>query len=140
MLSKHDDEIVDIETIQDYVEKALIENGHAKTAKAYILYREKRKTAREMNALTGAIIGMFGNYLSDSDWQVQENANVTKSVNGLNNYVREEFTKLYWLSEIYPNQVSEMVKEVMFTLMILDSSIILCWLGSATISREGFKE
>ncbi len=110
MLSKHDDEIVDIETIQDYVEKALIENGHAKTAKAYILYREKRKTAREMNALTGAIIGMFGNYLSDSDWQVQENANVTKSVNGLNNYVREEFTKLYWLSEIYPNQVSEMHK------------------------------
>lgn len=110
MLSKHDDEIVDIETIQDYVEKALIENGHAKTAKAYILYREKRKTAREMNALTGAVIGMFGNYLSDSDWQVQENANVTKSVNGLNNYVREEFTKLYWLSEIYPNQVSEMHK------------------------------
>ena len=72
-----------------------------------IFYIGKKKTAREMNALTGAVIGMFGNYLSDSDWQVQENANVTKSVNGLNNYVREEFTKLYWLSEIYPNQVSE---------------------------------
>ena len=32
-----------VEEIQDIVEKVLIENGHAKTAKAYILYRQKRK-------------------------------------------------------------------------------------------------
>ncbi len=36
-----------IEQIQDAVEKVLIETGHAKTAKAYILYREKRARARE---------------------------------------------------------------------------------------------
>ena len=35
-----------IEEIQDTVEKALIERGHAKTAKAYILYREKRTRIR----------------------------------------------------------------------------------------------
>lgn len=35
-----------IEEIQDVVEKVLIETGHAKTAKAYILYREKRAQAR----------------------------------------------------------------------------------------------
>ena len=36
-----------IEEIQDMVEKVLIETGHAKTAKAYILYRDRRADARE---------------------------------------------------------------------------------------------
>ena len=38
-----------IEEIQDAVEKILIENGHAKVAKAYILYREDRNRARQAN-------------------------------------------------------------------------------------------
>jgi len=41
------DEIPGIEDIQDMVEKVLIETGHAKTAKAYILYREKRAQRRK---------------------------------------------------------------------------------------------
>jgi len=97
----------DVESIQDIVEKVLIENGHARTAKAFILYREKRKSARELNALIGATIEMFSDYLGDRDWQIKENANTQKSVNGLNNYVREVFTKKYWLHEIYPNEVRE---------------------------------
>ncbi len=36
-----------VEEIQDVVEKVLIERGHAKTAKAYILYRDKRTRIRE---------------------------------------------------------------------------------------------
>ncbi len=40
------DNIPGIEDIQDMVEKVLIETGHAKTAKAYILYREKRALRR----------------------------------------------------------------------------------------------
>ena len=36
-----------IEDIQDVVEKVLIETSHARTAKAYILYREKRARRRE---------------------------------------------------------------------------------------------
>ena len=95
----------DVEGIQDLVEKVLIEAGHAKTAKAYILYREKRRGTREINALIGATIDMFGDYLNDRDWGVKENANMQRSVNGLNNYVREAFTKKYWLYEVYPIDV-----------------------------------
>ncbi len=95
----------DVEAIQDAVEKILIERGHAKTAKAFILYREKRRSARESNALVGATIGMFSDYLDDKDWQIQENANTQKSINGMNNYVRETFTKQYWLHEVYPDEV-----------------------------------
>lgn len=36
-----------VEEVQDTVEKVLIENGHATTAKSYILYRQKRKEVRE---------------------------------------------------------------------------------------------
>lgn len=104
---KFTDKIVDIEYIQDIVEKVLIENGHAQTAKAYILYREKRKQSREMNALIGATITMFDEYLGDNNWQIKENANTQKSVNGLNNYVREAFTKKYWLHEVYPKEVRD---------------------------------
>ncbi|MCD6414055.1 MAG: vitamin B12-dependent ribonucleotide reductase [Candidatus Diapherotrites archaeon] len=39
-----------VEQIQDVVEKVLIEEGHARTAKAYILYRQKRKILRELKA------------------------------------------------------------------------------------------
>ena len=38
-----------VEQIQDCVEKVLINEGHASTAKAYILYRSERTRAREMN-------------------------------------------------------------------------------------------
>ncbi len=43
-------EIPNIEKIQDAVEKILIEEGHAKVAKAYILYREERAKARAAKA------------------------------------------------------------------------------------------
>jgi len=101
------DRIPGVEDIQDIVERVLIKNGHAKTAKAYILYREKRKSAREANALIGATIDMFSSYLSDTDWNTRENANTQRSVNGLNNYIREAFTKKYWLHEIYPAEVRD---------------------------------
>lgn len=38
-----------VEEVQDTVEKVLVENGHAKTAKAFILYRADRTRIREMN-------------------------------------------------------------------------------------------
>ncbi len=102
---KYGNAIVDVEEIQDLVEKVLIENGHARTAKAYILYREKRRGARESNALIGATIDMFSKYLDDQDWKIKENANAQKSINGMNNYIREKFTRQYWLHEVYPDEI-----------------------------------
>ena len=42
-------EVPKVEHIQDTVEKMLIETGHARTAKSYILYRANRNKVREMN-------------------------------------------------------------------------------------------
>ena len=101
------DGTAEVEKVQDLVEKVLIENGHAKTSTAYILYREKRRSAREANALIGATIDMFSKYMGDGDWRVKENANAQKSIAGMNNYIRETFTKQYWLHEIYPDKIRD---------------------------------
>lgn len=44
---KNTETVPNVEQIQDLVEKILIEGGHAKTAKAYIIYRQKQTEQRE---------------------------------------------------------------------------------------------
>jgi len=44
------DQIPTVEEIQDAVEKILIENGHARVAKAFILYRDERARSRKNRA------------------------------------------------------------------------------------------
>ncbi|UCC91873.1 MAG: ribonucleoside triphosphate reductase, partial [Candidatus Aenigmatarchaeota archaeon] len=46
-------EIPSVEDVQDTVEKVLIENGHAKTAKAYIIYRKESAQVREAKEILG---------------------------------------------------------------------------------------
>jgi len=47
--SSLDRKVPGVEEIQDIVEKVLIQEGHARTAKEYILYRAERTRIREMN-------------------------------------------------------------------------------------------
>lgn len=53
-LSGEPDNIPTVEEIQDAVEKILIENGHARVAKAYILYRDERARSRKSRAVRAA--------------------------------------------------------------------------------------
>jgi ribonucleoside-triphosphate reductase len=65
-----------VEIIQDLVEKTLIENGHAQTAKAYILYRYERTRDREMKSNLMQIMGeLTFDSAKDSDIK-RENANI----------------------------------------------------------------
>ncbi len=47
------EEIPTVEGVQDIVEKALIESGHASTAKSYIIYRHRKNVEREMKRILG---------------------------------------------------------------------------------------
>ncbi len=49
LLEAEDCAVPEVEHIQDLVEQVLMENGYSETAKAYILYRDTRSRAREMN-------------------------------------------------------------------------------------------
>ncbi|MBP0976652.1 MAG: anaerobic ribonucleoside triphosphate reductase, partial [Oscillospiraceae bacterium] len=65
-----------VEQVQDIVEKTLIEEGHAKTAKAYILYRYERTRAREMkSSLMKVFKDLTFKSAKDSDIK-RENANI----------------------------------------------------------------
>ncbi len=100
---KFQDKIPSVEDVQDTVEKVLIEEGHAKTAKAYILYRDQHAKMREFNI--NEEVKLIDNYLQELDWQVKENSNMTYSLQGLNNYISSEITKKYWLNKIYPPEI-----------------------------------
>ena len=52
-----------VENVQDLVEKMLIESGHAKVAKAFIIYRDQHARLRETNELFEEAIDMIDNYL-----------------------------------------------------------------------------
>ncbi len=65
-----------VEQVQDLVEKVLVEEGHAKTAKSYILYRSSRTRAREMNTKLMKIYeDLTFKPAIDSDMK-RENANI----------------------------------------------------------------
>ncbi len=96
---------ITVEHIQDLVEQALMASGAKETAKAYILYRNQRERVREGKALIKATNALFDSYLGQTTWQTKENANTRRSVNGMNNFIRERFTEQYWLNEIYPKEI-----------------------------------
>ena len=95
-----------VEQVQDCVEKVLIEEGHAQTAKAYILYRNQRKQVREMQGIINSA-DMVNKYLKKMDWMVKENSNMEFSLQGLNNYISNIVISKYWLNKIYPKEVRE---------------------------------
>ncbi len=73
---KYGKETPTVEIIQDLVEKTLIENGHAQTAKAYILYRYERTRDREMKSNLMKTMGeLTFDSAKDSDIK-RENANI----------------------------------------------------------------
>jgi len=79
-----EDGVPTVEEIQDIVEKTLIEKGHARTAKAYILYRKQHQDLRELAALLSSA-DLVDQYLDIEDWRVRENSNMSYSLQGLNN-------------------------------------------------------
>ncbi|MDP3996009.1 MAG: ribonucleoside triphosphate reductase [bacterium] len=101
------DEIPNVEQIQDIVEEVLILEGLVETAKAYILYREQRRRIREAVTISEETVERMDQYLEKLDWEVQENANMAFSLQGLNHYAVSQIIKKYWLNKIYPKEVRE---------------------------------
>ena len=101
-----DDGVPTVEEVQDIVEKRLIENGHASTAKAYILYRKQHTDMRELAALLSSS-DMVDQYLEVEDWRVKENSNMSYSLQGLNNYLSSTVIAKYWIARIYPQKIAE---------------------------------
>jgi len=102
-----ENEIPTVEQIQDIVEEVLILEGLVETAKAFILYREQRRRIREAVKVSEEAVERIDQYLEKLDWEVQENANMAFSLQGLNHYGVSYIVKRYWLNKIYPKEIRE---------------------------------
>ena len=97
-----------VEEVQDMVERVLIENGHAKTAKAYILYRAERTRAREMNTTLMKIYEDL-TFKSAGEYDLKrENANIDgdTAMGTMLKYGSEgakQFNELYVLDPVHSN-------------------------------------
>ncbi len=96
-----------VEQLQDIVERVLINEGHAQTAKAFILYR---KLHQEMRSMKGAFVEVkesIDEYLLKSDWRVFENSNADYSFSGLMFHVAQKIMANYSLNKVYTPRVAE---------------------------------
>jgi ribonucleoside-triphosphate reductase len=114
MKDRHPSSIPAIEEIQDLVETALIEKQETAVAKAYILYRARHEARRDLKNLMLDIDSTMDGYLKQSDWRVNENANVNYSLGGLILHNSGSITANYWLKNIYPPEIANAHRDADF--------------------------
>jgi len=100
-----DSKIMTVEEIQDIVEEILLSSPYRKTTKAYIIYRDKHARLRDIASRME--VDLVDQYLKRKDWKVNENSNMDYSLQGLNNYISSEVSKVYWLNEIYTPEIRD---------------------------------
>lgn len=105
--SKIENGRIHVEAVQDSVERTLEQTGYTDVAKAYILYRKKRETIRNMKSTMLDYKDIVNSYVKVEDWRVKENSTVTYSVGGLILSNSGAVTANYWLSEIYDEEISK---------------------------------
>lgn len=96
-----------IEQIQDVVEQVLISSNYYKTARAYIIYRERREKMRHDKHAAIDAISSINEYLDRSDWRVNANANQGYSLGGLILNVSGKVVANYWLNHVYTPEIGE---------------------------------
>ena len=96
-----------IETIQNLVEDTLVEAGHWRTARAYIVHRESHARLRSLRHTLVDVESAMEEYLDQRDWRVNANANQGYSLGGLILNVAGKVTANYWLSHVYSPQAGQ---------------------------------
>lgn len=97
---KYNGQVFGVEDVQDVVEKVLIEAGHARTAKAYILYRDKRTRIREAKS---ELMDAVEEILRETN---RENANVGNSPSAKMLQIASAASKKYYLTRLLDEDFS----------------------------------
>ena len=128
-----------IENIQDVVEQSLISANHLKTVRAYIVYREQHQKLRRDRKTLVDVASSVNEYLEQSDWRVNANANQGYSLGGLILNVSGKVIANYWLNHVYPPEVGEAHRDGSLHIHDLDMLSGYCagW-SLRTLLAEGF--
>jgi ribonucleoside-triphosphate reductase len=128
-----------IESIQDAVERALFDRGYFTTLRAYIVYREQRAKVRDVKRTWVDVESSINEYLEQSDWRVNANANQGYSLGGLILNVSGKVIANYWLNYIYTPEIGRAHRNADFHIHDLDMLSGYCagW-SLRTLLTEGF--
>ena len=103
-------EVWSVEEIQDIIEKTLFEKNYFSVMRSFMLFRHTRKLQREhvegLNDDTTYVDSTqtIEEYISQTDWRINANANTSYSNAGLVNNVAGKIIANYWLDKIYTNE------------------------------------
>ena len=114
MSKRHPNSAPAVEEVQDIIETVLIESGDASTAKSFILYRAQHEMMRDTRKLMLNINQTMDGYLLQTDWRVNENANVNFSLGGLILHNSGTITANYWLKNIYTEDIAKAHRDADF--------------------------
>lgn len=130
---------IDIEKVQDIVEKALFDTGFEETYKTFAIYRHERKKAREKQKAIVDVESSINEYVNQDDWRVKANANQGYSLGGMILNVSGKVVANYWLSTIYPKEVGLAHRNGDFHIHDLDMlSGYCCGHSLRSLLTEGF--
>lgn len=131
----HNGIIPSVEEVQDEVEIMLIENGHARTAKAYILYRDRRTRIRDGKS---ELMDVVKDILVETS---RENANVNNSPSAKMLQIAMAASKQYYLSNLLPEEYARAHEEGALHIHDLDyySKTLNCLqIDLSKLLKEGF--
>ena len=133
-----DSKIMTVEQIQDIVEEILLSSPYRRTSRAYIIYRDQHARLREIT--NKMEVDLVEQYLKKKDWKINENSNMDYSLQGLNNYISSEVSKVYWLNAIYPPEIKRAQADGDFHIHDLSLLSVYCvgW-DLYDLLIEGFK-
>lgn len=99
-----------VEEIQDIIEKGLFEKKYFDVMRSFMLFRHTRKLQREhvngLNEDTTYINSTqtIEEYILQTDWRINANANTSYSNAGLVNNVAGKIIANYWLDKVYSKE------------------------------------
>lgn len=125
LCKENKNEIPSVEQVQDIVEKVLFEQESFELVKSYLLYRKQREQSRNTKELFSNI-DAIDNYLGMHDWRIKESANSAYSLQGLNQHISTLITSQYWLTKLYPDNISEAHKKGYFHIHDLGFLSVYC--------------
>lgn len=141
LTSINGNKIVDQEYVQNLVENSLMKLGYFETAKAYILYREKRREEREQKHTGENIFSLIDSYVNREDWRVNENANMGYSFQGMTLNISGAQQAKYWLNRL-PEDVRTAYIEGFIHIHDLQMSLVgyCCGWSLYDLILEGFNK
>ena len=142
LMTDFEDEYVSVEKIQDIVEDALMDQGFKKTAKAYILYRQKHAEQREASL---DLMKQYNDLLFSDSEDVdlkRDNANINcDAPMGIMLKLGAEGAKTYADHFVHPEEFAKADKENYLHIHDKDFSLITfncCQIDLSKLLKDGF--